>query len=158
VSQWQSFAKLLGEENRLLAELNAAALKLTEALVANSPELIESAERRLEAQRVLHGVAYAQRIAMQKKGFGNLTLQQVCAYAPPTLRRWMYGTVHQIGIRGIELKLTVSNNKALILAGLERLARTVALLQSTATEQTGTYRRRGVIPPPEGSVIVSRKA
>jgi hypothetical protein len=158
VSQWQSFAKLLGEENRLLAELNVAALKLTEALVANVPEQIDGAERRLEAQRVLHGVAYAQRIAMQKQGFGDLTVQQVCAYAPPTLRRWMHGTVHQIGIRGIELKLTVSNNKALILAGLERLARTVALLQSTATEQTGTYRRRGVIPPPEGSVIVSRKA
>lgn len=158
MSEWQSFAKLLGEENRLLAELNAAALKLTEALVANDPATIETTERRLEAQRVLHGTAYAQRIAMQKRGFGELTLTQVCAYAPPSLRAWMYGTVHQLRIRGIELKLTVSNNKALILAGLERLARTVAVLQRAGTEQTGTYRRRGVVPPPEGSVIVSRRA
>jgi hypothetical protein len=158
VSEWQSFAKLLGEENRLLAELNAAALKLTEALVANDPATIETTERRLEAHRVLHGTAYAQRIAMQQRGFGELTLSQVCAYAPPALRAWMYGTVHQLRIRGIELKLTVSNNKALILAGLERLARTVAVLQRAGTEQTGTYRRRGVVPPPEGSVIVSRKA
>ncbi|HTJ27840.1 MAG TPA: hypothetical protein VMA36_16910 [Candidatus Limnocylindria bacterium] len=158
MSQWQSFAKLLGEENRLLAELNAAALKLTEALVANVPAQIEAAERRLEAQRVLHGIAYAQRYAMQKKGFRELTLRQVCAYAPPTLRRWMYGTVRQIEVRCIELRLTVANNKSLIIAGLERIARTVALIQRAGTEQTGTYRRRGVIPPPEGSVIVSRKA
>jgi hypothetical protein len=82
----------------------------------------------------------------------------VCAYAPPTLRRWMYGTVRQIEVRCIELRLTVANNKALIVAGLERIARTVALVQRAGTEQTGTYRRRGVIPPPEGSVIVSRKA
>jgi hypothetical protein len=158
VSQWQSFAKLLGEENRLLAELNAAALALTEALVANVPARIELAERQLEAKRVLHGVAFAQRVAMQRKGFGELTLHQVCAYAPPTLRRWMYGTVRQIGVRGAELRLTVANNKSLIIAGLERIARTLAVLQRAGSEQPGTYRRRGVIPPPEGSVIVSRKA
>ncbi|MBV8369592.1 MAG: hypothetical protein JO036_11785 [Candidatus Eremiobacteraeota bacterium] len=158
MSQWQKFAQLLGEENRLLAELNAAALTLTAALVQNEPEAIELAERRLEAQRVLHGTAYAQRIAMQRAGFGTLTLDQVCAYAPGTLRRWMYGTVHQIVTRGTELRLTVANNKSLILAGLERLARMVAVLQRAGTEQTGTYRRRGIVPPPEGSVIVSRRA
>lgn len=158
MSQWQKFAQLLGEENRLLAELNAAALALTDALVENEPERIDLAERRLEAQRVLHGTAYAQRVAMQRAGFGTLTLDQVCAYAPGTLRRWMYGTVHQIVTRGTELRLTVANNKALILAGLERLARTVAVLQRAGTEQTGTYRRRGIVPPPEGSVIVSRRA
>jgi hypothetical protein len=88
MSEWQNFAKLLGEENRLLAELNAAALSLTEALVANDPARIEATERRLEAQRVLHGTGYAQRIAMQKRGFGELTLTQVCAYAPQALRAW----------------------------------------------------------------------
>ncbi len=158
MSQWQQFARLVGEENRLLAELNAAALRLTDALVRNDPAAIESAERRLEAQRVLHGTAFAQRVAMQRAGFGSLTLAQVCAYAPGSLRRWMHGTVHQLGTRGTELRLTVSNNKSLILAGLERLARTVAVLQRAGTEQTGTYRRRGVVPPPEGSVIVSRRA
>jgi hypothetical protein len=158
MSEWQTFATLLGEENRLMAELNSAALALTDALVKNEPDVIDAAERRLEAQRVLHGTAYAQRVAMQKAGFGALTLEQVCAYAPTPLRRWMYGTVHQIVTRGTELRLTVANNKALILAGLERLARTVAVLQRAGTEQTGTYRRRGIVPPPDGSVIVSRRA
>jgi hypothetical protein len=158
MSEWQKFADLLAEENRLLGALSEAALRLTDALVANDPEAIDAAERRVEAQRVLHGTAYAQRVAMQRRGFGTLTLHQVCAYAPPALRRAMYGCVHELGIRGISLKLTVSNNKALILAGMERLARTVAVLQRAGTEQTGTYRRRGVVPPPDGSVIVSRRA
>jgi hypothetical protein len=60
--------------------------------------------------------------------------------------------------RGIAIKLTVDNNKALILAGLERLQKTLALLQQAGAERTGTYRRRGTIPPPSGSVLVSRKA
>jgi hypothetical protein len=158
MSQWQTFADLLAEENRLLGALGDAALRLTDALVANDPDGIEAAERRGEAQRVLHGTAYAQRIAMQKRGFGELTLPQVCAYAPPAIRRTMYGCAHELRTRGIALKLTVSNNKALILAGMERLARTVAVLQRAGTEQTGTYRRRGIVPPPDGSVIVSRRA
>ena len=158
MSEWQRFTDLLVEENRRLGALGQAALRLTDALVANDPDAIEAAERRVEAQRVLHGTAYAQRIAMQRRGFGTLTLAQVCAYAPPALRRTMYGAVHELGTRGIALKLTVSNNKALILAGMERLARTVAVLQRAGTEQTGTYRRRGVVPPPDGSVIVSRRA
>ena len=158
MSQWQQFAKLVGDENRRLAELNVVALALTDALVQNDPAAIEAAERRVEAHRVLHGTAYAQRIAMQRAGFGQLTLDQVCAYAPGSLRRWLYGTVHQLGTRATELRLTVSNNKSLIVAGLERLARTVAVLQKAGTEQTGTYRRRGTVPPPDGSVIVSRRA
>ena len=158
MSEWQRFTDLLLEENRLLGALGDASLRLTDALVANDPDAIEAAERRVEAQRVLHGTAYAQRIAMQRRGFGTLTLAQVCAYAPPALRRTMYGAVHELGTRGIALKLTVANNKALILAGMERLARTVAVLQRAGTEQTGTYRRRGVVPPPDGSVIVSRRA
>ncbi|MDB5073639.1 MAG: hypothetical protein JWM87_4750 [Candidatus Eremiobacteraeota bacterium] len=158
MSEWDTFAELLLEENRLLGALGDSALKLTDALVVNEPDAIESAERRVEANRVLHGTAYAQRIAMQRRGFGTLTLPQVCAYAPPALRRTMYATMHEIDTRGIALKLTVSNNRALILAGMERLARTVAVLQRAGTEQSGTYRRRGIVPPPDGSVIVSRRA
>src|ERR1700738_3404247 len=149
---------MIAEECRLLNELGAAALALTDALVVNDPDAIDVAERRVEANRVLHGTAYAQRIAMQRRGFRTLTLPQVCAYAPPALRRTMYATMHEIETRGIALSLTVSNNRALILAGMERLARTVAVLQRAGTEQTGTYRRRGVVPPPDGSVIVSRRA
>ena len=158
VSEWQQFAELLDEENRRLGELAQAALAMTDALVGTDPDAVEKTERRLEAYRVLHGTAFAQRVAMQRRGFGTLTLQQVCAYAPPALRRGLHATVHEIGTRGIELRLTVSNNKALILAGMERLAKTVRVLQRAGTEQTGTYTRRGVVPPPDGSVIVSRRA
>jgi hypothetical protein len=158
MSEWETFSALLAEENRLLGELGRAALELTDALVANEPDAIEAAERRVESKRVLHGIAYAQRVGMQRRGFGTLTLAQVCAYAPPALRRTMYAALHEIGTHGIALKLTVSNNRALILAGMERLARTVQVLQRAGTEQTGTYRRRGVVPPPDGSVIVSRRA
>src|ERR1700738_659639 len=158
MSDWGTFAQLLLEENRLLGELGDAALKLTDALVVNEPGAIESAERRVEANRVLHGTAYAQRIAMQRRGFRTLTLPQVCAYAPPALRRTMYATMHEIDTRGIALTQNVATNRALILAGMERLARTVAVLQRAVPEQTGTSRRRGIVPPPDGSVIVSRRA
>ena len=150
--------RLLEDERRSLAALGDAALVLTEALVRNDPDAIENAQRLVDARRMLHGTAYAQRIAMQRRGFGTLTLRQVCAYAPPALRRTMAGAIRDIETRGLALQLTVSNNKALILAGMERLARTVAVLQRASTEQTGTYRRRGIVPPPEGSVIVSRRA
>jgi hypothetical protein len=158
VNEWQRFGEMIAEECRLLNDLGVAALALTDALVENDPDAIEAAERRVEARRVLHGTAYAQRVAMQRRGFGTLTLEQVCAYAPPALRRAFYGIVHELGTSSAALQMTVSNNKSLILAGMERLARTVAVLQRAGTEQTGTYRRRGVVPPPDGSVIVSRRA
>jgi len=158
VNEWQQFGDMIGEESRLLGELGAAALVLTDALVRNDPDAIEAAERRVEARQVLHGTAYAQRIAMQRRGFGELTLAQVCTYAPPALRGQFYGIAHELATSSAGLKMTVSNNKSLILAGMERLARTVAVLQRAGTEQTGTYRRRGVVPPPDGSVLVSRRA
>jgi hypothetical protein len=158
VSEWQTFSDLLAQESLRLGELGNATVVLTDALVANDAEAIEAAERRVEARRLLHGTAYAERVAMMRRGFGALTLQQVCAYAPPALRRGLQATAHEIGVRTIALQITVQNNRALILAGMERLARTVAVLQRAGTEQTGTYRRRGVVPPPDGSVIVSRKA
>ncbi len=158
MSEWQQFGDLLTEESRLLGELGTAALGLTQALVDNDPDAIEAAERRLEAQLVLHATAFGQRTSMQKRGFRSLTLPQVCAYAPPSLRRALHATAQEITVRGIALKLTVSNNKALILAGMERLARTVAVMQRAGTEQPGTYKRRGTVPPPSGSVIVSRRA
>jgi hypothetical protein len=158
MSQWQRFSELLFEEKRLMAELAQAAFGLTEALVGNDPRRINSCERQLESKRVLHGMAYAQRLAMQRRGFGQLTLRQVCTYAPPALRRRLYAAVHELQVHGIALRLTVQNNKALIRAGMDRLAKTVAVLQRAGTEQTGTYRRRGIIPPPSGSVLVSRRA
>lgn len=158
MSEWHTFHELLVDESRLLAELGTATLALTEALVANEPEAIERSERLVESRRLLHGTAFAKRTAMQKRGFGSLTLPNVCAYAPASLQPTMYTAAHQITTDSIALRLTVQNNKALILAGFERLARTVAVMQRAGTEQTGTYRRRGIVAPPEGSVIVSRRA
>jgi len=158
VNPWQQFVGLLDEERAALRQLGDAALALTEALVRNDPDAIENAERLVEARRVLHGTAYAQRVAMQRRGFGTRSLREVCAYAPPPLRRRMAGAVRELETQSIALRLTVSNNKALILAGMDRLAKTVAVLQRAGTEQTGTYRRRGIVPPPDGSVLVSRRA
>ena len=158
MSEWQRFAELLEAESGALGGLGNAALGLTDALVVNQAAAIEAAERQVAGRLVLHASAYQQRVGMQKRGFGTLTLPQVCAYAPPGLRRALHGYVHEIGVRTIALKITVSNNKALILAGMERLARTVAVIQRAGTEQPGTYKRRGTVPPPSGSVIVSRRA
>lgn len=158
MSEWQLFANYLAAENAALGELGTAALRLGDALIANEPAAIDDAERMLESRRLLHASAFTTRTGMQKRGFGPLTLEQVCSYAPPALRPRIGSDMHEMRTRTVALQLTVSNNKALILAGLERLARTVAVLQKAGTEQTGTYRRRGVVPPPDGSVIVSRRA
>ncbi|MFN2461311.1 MAG: flagellar export chaperone FlgN [Candidatus Velthaea sp.] len=155
---WQSFADAMADENRALAELGAASLRLTEVLVAGVPAEIEQIERRLEAMRVLHAHAHGRRNTMQKRGFGELTLRQVCAYAPAPLRRGVYTTLHELTTRAIALSMTVNNNKALILAGMNRITRTVEVMQQTMSEQPGTYKRRGTIPPASGSVIVSRRA
>jgi hypothetical protein len=157
-ASWDSFRALLQEENRLLGELNSAALGLTEALVANDVDRIHLAERRLESNRILHSESQRKRNVMQKAGFRDLTLEQVCAYAPGPMRRGFQGLARDMTIRGISLAITINNNKALILAGMERLQKTVALIQETMTESTGTYRRHGTVPKAAGSVIVSRKA
>lgn len=155
---WEAFSSALADESRLLGELGTAALAMTSALASGTPADVESTERKLEAQRVLYSHAHTTRTSMQQRGFGPLTLQQVCAYAPAPLRRGVYSSLHEITTRGISLQLTVSNNKALILAGMERLTKTVEILQQTMTEQPGTYKRRGIVPPSNGSVIVSRNA
>lgn len=157
-ASWDAFRMLLQEESRYLGELGAAALSMTEALVHDNPEEITTAERRLEGQRLLHAQAQAKRAHMQTTGFGELTLEQVCAYAPATHRVVFQNLSRELTVRGISLAMTVTNNKALILSGMERLQKTVALIQASMTETTGTYKRRGNVPKPAGSVIVSRKA
>lgn len=155
---WQVFVDALVEENRTLGDVGSSALLLTGALVNGTPGDIESAERKVEATRLLHLNAHNRRMSMMKRGFGELTLHQVCAYTPGPLRRTVYTTMHEMTTRGIALRITVSNNKALILAGMERLNRTIAVLQASLSEQPGTYKRRGTVPIANGSVLVSRKA
>jgi hypothetical protein len=155
---WQLFADALAQESECLGELGAAALAMTTALVFGPAAQIEASDRSVEARRILLARAHQRRIAMMKAGFGDATLRQVCGYAPPALRRSLFASLRDLRTRGIALQITVSNNKALINAGLARIASTVAVMQKALSEQTGTYRRRGTLATPKGSLIVSRKA
>jgi hypothetical protein len=157
-NSWQLFADALAKESECLGELGAAALAMTTALVSGPAAQIEASERSVELQRVRHGQAHTRRVSMMKSGFGDLTLRQVCGYAPAPLRRSVFASLRDLRTRGIALRITVANNKSLINAGLARIAKTVAVLQKAVSEQSGTYRRRGTLTAPNGSLIVSRKA
>jgi hypothetical protein len=157
-ASWDGFRVLLQEEARLLGELNAAALRMTDALVKRDVDGINAMERRLESQRILHEAARRRRVRMQRDGFGNLTLEQVCGYAPGPMRRGFFHVSRDMTVKGISLAITLNNNKTLIQAGMDRLKNTVQLIHDAMTESTGTYKRRGNVPKPNGSVIVSRKA
>ncbi len=157
-ASWDGFRALLQEESRVLGELNTVALTMTEALVQKDADRINSSERKLEGQRLLHQQARRKRLQMQQAGFGELTLEQVCAYAPGPMRRGFQQLSREMSIKGISLAITVNNNKALILAGMDRLQKTVELIHEAMTETTGTYKRRGTVPKNNSSVIVSRKA
>jgi hypothetical protein len=155
---WQAFADALADENQCLAELGAAALAMTTTLVLGTAAEIEGADRRVDARRILHARAHARRMTMMRSGFGEMSLRQVCGYAPPALRRSVVTSLRELRTRAIALQITVGNNKTLIRAGLERIASTVRVMQKSLSEQTGTYRRRGLSAPMNSSLIVSRKA
>ncbi len=155
---WQAFADALEAENQSLGELGAAGLAMTGVLVFGTAAEIVAADRNVDARRTLHVQAHLRRAAMMKSAFGDLTLRQVCTYAPGPLRRSVFTSLRELRTRGIGLKITVANNKALIGAGLSRIAKTVAVIQKSLTEQPGTYRRGGQVTQPHGSLIVSRKA
>jgi hypothetical protein len=157
-ASWDGFRGLLQEETRLLGELNTVAIAMTDALVQRDVDRINASERKLEGQRILHQTARRKRLQMQVAGFGELTLEQVCAYAPGPMRRGFQQLSREMSIKGISLAITVNNNKALILAGMDRLQKTVEAIHEAMTESTGTYKRRGTVPKPNSSVIVSRKA
>jgi hypothetical protein len=157
-ASWDGFRAILQDESKILGDLNTYALLMTEALVNKDLDKINASERRLEGQRLLHQQARRKRLAMQEAGFGELTLEQVCAYAPGPMRRAFQQLSREMSIKGISLAITVNNNKALILAGMERLQKTVELIHEAMTETTGTYKRRGTVPKSQSSVIVSRKA
>jgi hypothetical protein len=157
-ASWDGFRALLAEEARVLGELGSVALTMTTALVSRDVNAINAAERKLEGQRILHQHAKRARLQMQRAGFGDLTLEQVCAYAPGPMRRVLQNISRDLTIKGISLSITINNNKALLIAGMDRLQKTVQLIHDTMTESTGTYKRRGIVNKPDGSVIVSRKA
>lgn len=154
---WEAFNMALWEESVGLQGLNAAAYHLTTTLVNGSPEQIAKADRQLNNARLAHQTASAKRRGMQARGFGTLTLQQVCLYAPPHLSGHFNQRLAELRYGSIALGITINNNKSLIVAGLDRLMKVTGKLQETMSERTGVYRRRGFVAPPGASVIVSSK-
>ena len=155
---WDAFAAALTEETTLLARLNDAALRLTQALVASDVELISAAERQVDSARQAYQSASGKRRGMQVRGFGTLTLRQVCAYAPRAMWPMLGARVNELTTTSIALGITTNNNKALILGGMDRLMKVTSALQKAHNDGPGTYKRRGHVPPPTNSVLVSSKA
>ncbi len=155
---WESFAGALQEESLALGRVNEAALALTKALVYNEIEAIGIAERDLDAARKLFQAAAGKRRGMQVRGFGRLTLRQVCAYAPRKMLPYFNHRLSELATRSISLRITTENNKSLIVSGMDRLIKVTCALQKAAAEKTGTYKRRGYVAPPSNSVLVSSNA
>lgn len=155
---WEAFAEALRAETELLARIDRDSIALTEALVRRDAARIEAVNRRLEANRLAHHHASVRRQTMQRRGFGEMALHQVIDYAPRKLKLRLRGYFSELSQRAISIQITTRNNKGLILAGMDRLLKVVSLLQRATAEQPRTYKRRGFVPPPDNSVLVSRKA
>lgn len=154
---WEAFGTALQEEAVSLQRLNLAAVHLTQVLVDGSAESIVESDRALNAARIVHQNACAKRRGMQARGFGQMSLQQVCRYAPRHIAPYLHRWLSDITYGSISLGITISNNKSLIVAGLQRLVDVTHKLQENATERTGVYKRRGYVAPPGASVLVSNK-
>lgn len=154
---WEAFAQVLLDESTSLNRLNDCARKLTDALVENVTANIEAAERLLDAARLEHQRVVAKRRGMQVRGFGTMALRDVCAYAPRNLTYQFNQRLAEITYGTTSLGITNNNNKALILGGMQRLMNVTTMLQQSACENTGTYKRRGYVAPPNASVLVSSK-
>ncbi len=155
---WEAFAAALAEEAAALGRLHGASGKLTRVLIANLPLEIASAERELDAARRAFASASARRRGMQARGFGKMTLRQVCAYAPRRLALPLNQRLYELTTLSIGIRISNANNRALIASGLERLMKVTAAMQRCANEGPRTYKRRGFIPPPTNSVLVSSRA
>ncbi|MEO9170399.1 MAG: hypothetical protein ABI278_04425 [Candidatus Aquilonibacter sp.] len=139
----------------LLARMNEAALRLTRALVESLVEAIFETEQELDNARRAYQSACGKRRGMQVRGFGTMTLRQVCAYAPRNMRLPLNSRLSELSTGSISLGITMNNNKALIASGMERIMKVTSALQKATNDGPGTYRRRGFVPPPSNSVLVS---
>lgn len=155
---WDSFATMLLDESVTLRKTHDAAVNLSKALVKNEPNAILTAERALDQARREYHAASGKRRGMQIRGFGTMTLRQVCAYAPRPMWPQFNQRIVELTTTSIGLRMTNNNNKALIAAGMQRLMKITAALQKAANRGPRTYKRRGHIPPPTNSVLVSSKA
>ena len=152
------FAGALQEESAALARVHESAQKLTEALVRSPANEILAAERALDGARRAYQTLSAKRRGMQARGFGKMTLRQVCGYAPRRLAPALNQRLYELTTFSIGLRITANNNKALIAGGLDRLMKVTSALQKAANEGPKTYRRRGFVPPPTNSVLLSSRA
>jgi flagellar biosynthesis/type III secretory pathway chaperone len=155
---WDSFAAMLLDESVTLRKTHEAALGLSKALVKSDATMILSAERALDQARREYHAASGKRRGMQIRGFGSMTLRQVCAYAPRPMWPILNQRIVELTTTSIGLQMTNNNNKALISAGMQRLMKITAALQKAANNGPRTYKRRGHVPPPTNSVLVSSKA
>ena len=155
---WDAFGGALSDESLLLRRVHDAALSLTSALVERDVAKIAETERALDDLRREYQTASGKRRGMQVRGFGALTLRQVCAYAPRPMWAVLNQRVVELTTTSISLGITTNNNKALIMNGMDRLMKVTAALQKAANDGPGTYKRRGHVPPPTNSVLVSSKA
>jgi hypothetical protein len=154
---WETFAGALQDESVALGRVHDTALKLTQALVRNAANEIMLAEKALDGARRAFQTMSAKRRSMQTRGFGQMTLRQVCGYAPRRMAPTLNQRLYELSTLTIGLKITSNNNKALIVGGLDRLMQVTSALQKAANEGPKTYRRRGFIPPPTNSVLVSSR-
>lgn len=152
---WDSFVSALVEESSLLAHVNEAALRLTRALVGSKVEEIFASEQDLDSARRAYQASCGKRRGMQVRGFGTMTLRQVCSYAPRNVRLPLSGRLAELATGSIQLGITTNNNRALIASGMERIMKVTSALQKASNDGPGTYRRRGFVPPPNNSVLMS---
>jgi len=155
---WEAFAAALLDESVLLRRTHEAALALTKSLVKSDALAILDCERALDSARRAYHSASGKRRGMQIRGFGALTLRQVCLYAPRQLWPTLNQRLVELTTTSIGLRITNGNNKALIQSGMQRLVKITAALQKAASDTPRTYKRRGFVPPPQNSVLVSSKA
>ena len=153
---WESFIEALSQECAAFSALNEKALEMSIALVQNVPERIHETQRALEDARKAFVGARARRRGMQQRGFGTLTLKKVSTYAPPVIAAQIVGRIRQLTYYTIKLDLINSNNRALILGAMERLMAIVAVMRRVQMQPL-TYKRRGIVPPPDRSMIVSHQ-
>ena len=155
---WETFAEVLSQESATMSRLHRAAVALTKALVAGEPHEILERTQCVETERKVHAAAASSRRIMQRRGFGKMTLREVCSYSPRVLSHHFCARLSELAYYASSLRITNDNNKALIVAGMERLLKVVDVLQRAASEQTGTYRRRGLQRKRDASVIMSQRA
>jgi len=153
---WESFVDALGHECAAFGAVNEKALEMSVALVQNVPERIHETQRGLEAARKSLVACRAKRRAMQQRGFGNMSLKKVAKFAPPAVAAQLSMRMRQLQYYTIKLDLINSNNRALILGAMERLMAIVAVMRRVQMQPL-TYKRRGMVPPPDRSMIVSHQ-